>query len=212
MKRTIVFMLSILSCYVSNAMTINVKPAKNDGDLIHHSKQEYVLAKSTSVNARTYEIQLYKSKSDKGMYKLFAMTSVFMSSSNGGMKTKKMICWIPQSFKIEDIGTNDIGRLRFAYRTPSVMFRKEKWEHIGDYSEGMKINGALVGIIQMDASKPDDDGKIVKVVNCCVGAKLPKNIRELFAIAGNDKLKKILVDSRCLDPDPFSCFLEKIDE
>ncbi len=172
----------------SNGITLNVGVAKNEASLQHNTGIASMV-NSTSKDMRRYEISAHRTKSEKGEYRLFAMTSVFISEANGGMKTKKGTFWIPQSFKMITLSTNDIGKTMYIYSTPTAKFEKEKWKYIGNYSRGCKINGILVGLISVDKNK------IVKIINKTTGTKVPKDIHELKMMSEDKKIAETLEDS-----------------
>lgn len=185
MKSCAVLCLSMAFTSCLNAITLNVGVAKNNASLQHNTGSATAV-NSTSSDMREYEISIYRSKTDKGQYRLFAMTSVFMSEANGGMKAKKGTLWIPQSLKMLDLRTNDIGKTTYIYSTPVAKFEKEKWRYIGNFSRGCKINGALIGLISID------NDKIVKIINKSTGTKVPETISELKTISENKNTADIL--------------------
>lgn len=190
MKKIIVFSLTAIFATLLNAITMNVGVAKNNASLQHNTGYA-TLVNSTSHDMREYEISIYRSKSDKGEYRIFAMTSAFLSEANGDMKAKKRTIWIPQSFRTIDLDTNRIGKITYVYSTPVAKFNKEKWEYIGNYSRGCKINGVLIGL----ALVMENDIKIIKTVNKSTGVKIPKNLSELKTIYENEKVADMLDDS-----------------
>ena len=93
----------------------------------------------------------------------------------------------------------------FTYTTPTMKFEKEKWEYIGDYSKGAKLNGVFIGVY--DASTPNK--KIVKMFKGC-GGKVPIDGSSLEKISSDEKTQANLDAFRYFDME--SCGLKEIEK
>ena len=196
MKKIICMGIATLVSMLANAITLNVSHPKNIG-MLSHNTGAASMQSSTVRNCKDYDISIYRSKSDVGIYHLVCVTCALISESNGGMKTAKNSTWIPQSFQRIEIPTNTVGKMRFVYSTPSSKFKKEKWEYIGNYSKGAKINGAFIALVKED--NESHSLKIVRTFKDCTGIKLPKTCDELRKISEDKITQDVLEDLNYID-------------
>ena len=182
--KKIIFNIIISFAFVSSAITLDARRVANVSDMKNNTGASSARS-SENYNTVAYEISVAKGKYDKGKYVLFAMTIALMMESNGGTKTTRVYVWIPDSYKTIDI--EKFGKSRFLYTTPIAKFEKEKWEYIGDYSKGAKLNGVFIGICDVSLPKP----KIVKFFKQC-SANAPKSMDEVEKLSSNQKIQGML--------------------
>ena len=204
MKKLIVASVVAMSLCHAGAITLNVGHPKNKTNMAHNTGVA-TLVSSELGKEQCYEILLHRTKSDKGEYVLFAMTCVLLSDSKGGMKTKRKLEWIPESFKKVELPTNQVGKVTYQYFTPYAKFEKEKWRYLGNWSSGAKVNGIFVGIADVSNGKK----KIVRTFQGCTGA-IPKSMDEVEQIASNKTLQRSLDDLGCINCE--NCRLEMVEK
>ena len=201
MKQILIGVCSVALALTANALSLTGKRLANNAKF-ENDANIWVSARSSSTEASsTYEIIVNRSQSDKGDFKVYAMTYVFVTTADGGTKSDKMYAWIPSSVKELAIG-EEVGKFILKYTTPTMKFDKEKWVYFGDFSKGAKLNGVLVCICDM--STPNKN--IVRVFKTCTG-KPPKNGLEIERIASDSKVNEMIERLDFFNMD--SCSFEK---
>ena len=131
---------------------------------------DFATAKSKDVNqVKAYDIVVALNKPELGKCKVVVLTAVtsrseaisritesYTSSMGSGSfsynfyKAKNSgAIFVPQTACIYEI-PEDVQKVKLRYTTPSTTFHEEKWEYIGDTSNGFKINGVAVYLIMTD--------------------------------------------------------------
>lgn len=203
MKRILIGVCGVALVLTANALNLTGKRLANNANFKNDANY-WASARSSSTEAfSTYEIVVNRSQSDKGDFKVYALTYVFVTTAEGGSRSEKMYVWIPSSVKEVAIG-EDVGKFVLKYTTPTMKFDKEKWTYIGDFSKGAKLNGVLICLCDM--STPNKN--IVRVFKTCTG-KIPKNGLEIERIASDSKMSEMIERLDYFNMD--SCSLTKVE-